>query len=128
MYINKNNNASYNFVAPEIEEDAGKTVEVPFPTVGVSSPTIAEDAATVKVAHMKEIVSLGTLTAKPAVTLMPAGIAAGAEVIMSWTEPSTAVGIDIKQGSDTLYSTVKGSNSGKMAVRLVWDGSTFVKC
>ena len=54
--INTENNASYNFVAPSIPEDADKKTEVMFPTAEVVSPTISSNKADAPVRRQKTIV------------------------------------------------------------------------
>ena len=69
--INTENNASYNFVAPSIPEDADKKTEVMFPTAEVVSPTISSNKADAPVRRQKTIVKLGTLSAATTLTLAP---------------------------------------------------------
>ena len=125
--INTENNASYNLVAPSIEEDAGKKVEVVFPTAEAVEPTISSNKAEVPVRREKTVVKLGSLSAATTLTLAPesANLNVGAVVAVSWTSDSTARNITVKVGEDTV-ATLAGTASTKVTKQLVWDGEGFL--
>ena len=125
--INTENNASYNFVAPSIEEDADKKVEQVFPTAEVVNPTIRSNKADVPVRRQKTIVKLGTLSAATTLTLIPepANLNVGAMVAVNWTSDGTARAITVKVGTDTV-ATLSGTASTKVTKQLMWDGEGFL--
>ena len=125
--INTENNASYNFVAPSIPEDADKKTEVMFPTAEVVSPTISSNKADAPVRRQKTIVKLGTLPAATTLTLAPepANLNVGAMVAVNWTSDSTARDITVKVDDDTV-ATLEGTASTKVTKQLMWDGETFL--
>ena len=125
--INTENNASYNFVAPSIPEDADKKTEVMFPTAEVVSPTISSNKADVPVRRQKTIVKLGTLSAATTLNLAPepANLNVGAMVAVNWTSDGTARAITVKVGNDTV-ATLSGTASTKVTKQLMWDGESFL--
>lgn len=125
--INTENNASYNLVAPSIPEDAGKKVEVVFPTAEAVEPEIISDKADVPVRREKTIVKCGDLTAGLALTLVPepANLNVGAVVAVNWTSDSTARDITVKVGDDTV-ATLAGTASTTVTKQLLWDGEGFL--
>lgn len=125
--INKKNNASYNFVAPDIDDDADKKIEPVFPTSEAVTPEISSNKATVKVRRQKTIIKLDTLSAATTVELEPSAenLNVGAAVIVSWTSDGTARNITVKIDSDTV-ATLAGTASTKVNKQLVWDGETFL--
>lgn len=125
--INTENNASYNFVAPSIPEDADKKTEVMFPTAEVVSPTISSNKADAPVRRQKTIVKLGTLSAATTLTLIPepANLNVGAMVAVNWTSDGTARAITVKVGTDTV-ATLSGTASTNVTKQLMWDGESFL--
>ena len=125
--INKENNASYNFKAPSIAEDADKKIEPVFPTSEVVSPTITSNAASAPVRREKTIVKLGTVSAATTLTLVPEqeNLNIGAVVAVNWTSDSTARAITVKVGEDTV-ATLSGTASTKVTKQLMWDGEGFL--
>lgn len=125
--INKENNASYNFKAPSIPEDAEKKTEVMFPTAEVVNPTISSNNADVPVRRQKTIVKLGTLSAATTLALIPepANLNVGAMVAVNWTSDGTARAITVKVGTDTV-ATLSGTASTMVTKQLVWDGEEFL--
>ena len=125
--INTENNASYNFMAPSIEDDADKKTEVVFPTAEVVNPTISSNKADAPVRRQKTIVKLGTLTAATTLTLAPepANLNVGAMVAVNWTSDGTARNITVKVGTDTV-ATLSGTASTKVTKQLMWDGESFL--
>lgn len=129
MWINKKNNASYNFKAPEIEGDAGKKTEVMFPTVEKTSPTLSSNAATVKVERDTTIVDLGSLSAAATLTLTPGdNLGAGAKVVVKSTSDGTARNVTVKKDASTTVGTIAGTASTTVAKIVVWDGSAWILC
>ncbi len=125
--INTENNASYNFVAPSIPEDADKKTEVMFPTAEVVSPTISSNKADAPVRRQKTIVKLGTLSAATTLNLAPepANLNVGAMVAVNWTSDGTARAVTVKVGADTV-ATLSGTASTKVTKQLMWDGESFL--
>ena len=129
MWIDKEKNASYNFVAPKIAEDANKQVNVMFPTVGVKSVTLNTNAATVEVERTTTIVDLGSdnLSAAATLTLTPGdGLPAGAEVLVKWSNGSTKYDVTVKKDASTTVGTLVGVANTTVTKRLVWSGSAWL--
>ena len=125
--INTKDNASYNFVAPDIESDAGKKTEMMFPTAEVVEPTISSNKAEAAVRREKTIMKLGTLAAACELTLAPeaANLNVGAVVAVSWTNGSTKYDVTVKVG-DTTVATLTGIASTTVTKQLLWDGTGFL--
>mgnify|MGYP003307955944 CR=1 FL=1 len=127
MFLNKNNNSSYGFEAPNIPDDTSKNVSVKFPTSEKVTPTITSNKASVDVNRQETIIDLGSVTAAQELTLVPtaANLNVGARVIVSWTSDTTARAVTVKVGADTV-ATLAGTISTKVNKQLVWDGSGFL--
>lgn len=127
MYINKDNNSSYGFEAPDIPGDTSKKVSVKFPTSEKVTPAITSNKASVDINRQETIIDLGSVTAAQELTLVPAAanLNVGARVIVSWTSDTTARAVTVKVGSDTV-ATLSGVQSAKANKQLVWDGSSFL--
>ena len=125
--INTEHNASYNFVAPSIPEDADKKVEVVFPTAEAVSPAISSDNADAPVRRQTTIVKLGTLSADTTLNLAPepANLNVGATVAVNWTSDSTARDITVNVDGDTV-TTLEGTASTEVTKQLMWDGEGFI--
>ncbi len=128
--INTKNNASYNFVAPGIEADADKKVEVVFPTAEVVEPAIESNTAIVAVNRQTTIVKLGSVSADQTLVAMPAtaNLNVGAVVAVNWTSDSTARNVAVKVGSPTADTavTLAGTASTAVTKQLMWDGAAFL--
>lgn len=127
MFLNKNNNSSYAFEAPNISGDASKKVTMKFPTSEKVTPTITSNAASVNVERQETIIDLGSVVADQTLTLVPsvANLNVGARVIVSWTSDTTARAITVMIGEDTV-AILAGTISAKVNAQLIWDGSTFL--
>ena len=126
-YIRKETNASYNFVAPNIEKDADKKVEVVFPTAELVEPTLSSNAAEVKVERDTTIVDLGTLEAAATLTLTPGNsLNIGAKVVVKAASDGTARAVTVKQDASTTVDTISGTASTTKAKQYMWDGSAWI--
>lgn len=125
--INTENNASYNFVAPGIPEDAGKKTEVVFPTAESVTPTVSSNKASAPVRRQTTVVKLGSLSAATQLTLAPepANLNVGAVVAVNWTSDSTARDITVKVDTATV-ATLSGTASTNVTKQLMWDGEGFI--
>lgn len=127
MFVNKETNASYNFVAPKIENDADKKVEAYFPTSETVTPTLSSNAATVNVERDTTIVDLGTLSAAATLTLTPGNnLNIGAKVIVKATSDGTARNVTVKKDADTTVDTISGTASTTKARQYVWSGTAWI--
>lgn len=127
MYIDKETNASYNFVAPKIEKDANKKVEVYFPTSEFVEPTLSSNAATVKVECMITIIDLGTLSAAATLTLTPGeSLNIGAKVVVKAASDGTARALTVKQDANTTVATVSGTASTAKVKQFWWTGTAWI--
>lgn len=128
-HINETRKSKYAFRAPDIAADAGKTVEVPFPTEEAKAVTLSSNAASETVTRATTILKLGTLAAASELVLTAGGdLKVGDRLYVNWTEASTACGCALKHGESTLISAAnaKGSNSAAVTKQLLWDGSTWM--
>lgn len=130
MFINKKTGASYGFVAPEIEADKGKKIEVPFPTFGILTPTISSNKAEVTVERTTTLVDLGS-TALAAATDVNvtngANLPAGARLMVKFTcgESTDAVfNVKVNLAGETC-AELKGVAKETVCYELVWTGSTW---
>lgn len=127
MFFRKETNASYNFVAPNIEKDADKKVEVVFPTAELVEPTLSSNAAEVKVERDTTVIDLGTLSAAATLTLTPGdSLNVGAKVIVKATSDGTARNVTVKQDADTTVDTISGTASTTKARQYVWTGTAWI--
>ena len=127
MYVNKETNASYNFVAPKIEKDTDKKVEIVFPTSEFVEPTLSSNAAEVKVERDTTVIDLGTLSAAATLTLTPGdSLNVGAKVIVKATSDGTARNVTVKQDADTTVDTISGTASTTKARQYVWTGTAWI--
>lgn len=128
MFINKKNGASYGFVAPEIEADKGKKIEVSFPTFGILTPTISSNKAEVTVERTTTLVDLGS-TALAAATDVNvtngANLPAGARLMVRWINGATKYDVTLKSDADTTCATLTGVANTTVCYELVCDGSTW---
>ena len=125
--VNKANDASYEFVAPNIPEDAGKKVPAVFPTAEtiVKDP---EDASAVAVRRQTTIVKLGNLRKDMNLLLEPdaGNLNPGAVVAVNWKSNGTAYTVAVISGEQTV--SLPGTAFSKAIVTrlLVWDGEGFL--
>lgn len=127
MFFSKKTNASYNFVAPNIEKDADKKVEVVFPTAELVEPTLSSNAAEVKVERDTTIVDLGTLEAAATLTLTPGdSLNIGAKVVVKAASDGTARDVTVKQDADTTVDTISGTADTTKAKQYMWIGSAWI--
>ena len=127
MYQRKETNASYNFVAPNIEKDTDKKVEVCFPTSEFVEPVISSNAAEVKVERDTTIIDLGTLSAAATLTITPGNcLNVGAKVIVKTTSDGTARNVTVKQDADTTVDTISGTASTTKSRQYVWTGTAWI--
>lgn len=128
--INTENNASYNFVAPSIEDDADKKTDVVFPTAEAVEPTATSNVSEAAVRREKTIVKLGSVSANQTLVLKPeaANLNVGAVVVVNWTSDSTARNVTVKVGASTAdtLATLAGTASTNVSKQLMWDGASFL--
>lgn len=129
MYLNKETNASYGFVAPKISEDENKKVEEVFPTSEKKDVTLSSNAAEVTVKRTLTIVDLGNdnLAAGATLTLEPdSKLPMGAKVYVKWKNGSTKYDVTIKQDSSTTVGTGVGVASTTVTKEVIWTGSSWL--
>ena len=127
MFFRKETNASYNFVAPNIEKDADKKVEVVFPTAELVEPTLSSNAAEVKVERDPTICDLGTLDAAANLTLTPGdSLNSGAKVVVKAASDGTARAVTVKQDAATTVDTISGTANTTKAKQYMWTGSAWI--
>lgn len=129
MYLNKETNASYNFVAPNISEDENKKVEVAFPTSEKKDVTLSANKAEVDIKRNITIVDLGSdaLTTAAVVTLIPdSQLPIGAKVYVKWTNGTAAVGVNVKKDSSAAAVNLPGAASSTVTRELLWTGTDWL--
>lgn len=128
MFINKKNGASYGFVAPEIEADNGKKIEVQFPTFEILTPTISSNKATVTVERTTTVVDLGSTALAAATTVVATpgdNLPAGARLMVKWVNGGTKYDVTLKKDASNTCATLTGIASTTVCYELVWTGSTW---
>lgn len=126
-WTRRDGRASYNFIAPDIEEDEGKSIEVVFPTTDKKDVTLVSNAAEVNIRRNLTLLSLGSLTAAATLTLKAdAGLTAGSRVVVTWESDDTARNITIKTDASTTACTLAGTISTKVTKEMIWNGATFL--
>jgi hypothetical protein len=128
MYINKNNGASYGFVAPEIEADTDKDTKVVFPTFETQTPTLSSNAATVDVVRTTTVVDLGSTALAAAATLTAkadSNLPAGSRLMVKWANGGTKYDVTLKLNASTTCATLTGVASTTVCYELVWTGTAW---
>lgn len=150
--INTKNNASYNLVAPSIPEDAGKKVELIFPTVetvnlepddnGVCQLTVNRQTTIVKFGVLEEGVELDVSVAQKEYKESPdandasnvqemiinpqkTNLNIGANVIVAWTSGENASDIAIFMDGERIC-VLPGEAQTASVKQLIWDGEGFL--
>lgn len=128
MYNNHSNGASYGFKAPSIDEDAGKQVEVMFPTFETQTPTLSSNAASVTVKRTTTIVDLGSSALAAAATLTAtadSNLPAGSRLMVKWANGGTKYDVTLKKDANTTCATLTGVASTTVCYELVWTGTAW---
>lgn len=123
--INTENNASYNFIAPSIPEDADKKVEVVFPTAEVVQ---AEDGDEITVRRQTTIVKLGGISDDACLTLTPdpANLNVGATVVVNWESDDTARDVTVRSNVSAYEVLFEGIADEEVTKLVMWDGEDFI--
>lgn len=123
MFLNKANNSSYNFVAPDIEADDDKVVEVTFPT-SESQTVTAAAAVELSIKRQATFVDLGTLGADMALTAdIASHVDAGAILTIKAKSDTTARAIT--PGTGFSAPAVSGTISKTKVVSYIYNGTAF---
>jgi hypothetical protein len=128
MYNNHSNGASYGFKAPNIAEDAGRQIEVMFPTFEKLTPTLSSNAASVVVKRTHTLVDLGSTALAAAATLTAAAddnLPAGSRLMVKWTNGGTKYDVTLKLNATTTCATLTGIASTTVCYELVWTGTAW---
>lgn len=122
-HFNRNTNASYNFTAPEIEEDANKKVEVTFPTSGSATVAVEDGVGEVEINRQVVIVAVGKLEAALELNAILADhVQKGAMVLVVASCGATAYDITLADGfAEALV--LKGKANTEKAWAFVYDGT-----
>lgn len=134
--INTENNASYDFVAPSIPDDANKKSKTVFPTAETVHPVADErQACIVPLRRQATVVNLGEVTEGVYLVLVsePANLNMGAIVAVEFGGAG-AVAVNCCADPDNLnpetdfVCLAQGDEGRTTAVVLVWDGTRLVPC
>lgn len=128
-YVNLETDASYNFVAPCIPEDAGKKIEVVFPTVGIA----VLEGSSPYTAHLSRSTTW---------ICIENGLAATARLNLvadtAALAPGTAVMLSVSVSGSSRRSVIVSLNGSEICTMtfpayvrslraLVWDGNGFIE-
>lgn len=127
---NQKTGASYDFVAPDLQEDAGKNIRRQFPTFGTVAVTLdANKSATVDVKRTEQIIDLGddAVPGDPQLTLIVGeGLDAGAKCYVKFKSDSAAANkAEIKTGTNT-DCTVEGIKNDVAVIQILWTGQKWL--
>ena len=126
---NEKTGASYDFVAPELQEDAKKNIRRPFPTFGTVAVELdANKSATVDVTRTEQILDLGddAVPGDPKLTLsVGEGLDAGTRCYVKFKSGSAANKVSIYKGTD-LECTINGIADGSIISTIIWDGNNWL--
>lgn len=124
MFINMNQNSSYNFKAPNIAADADKKIEVVFPTQEALSPNVAA-ATDVNINRQTTVIDLGELSAN---TTLNATIGEDVErgAIVTVKAKSDGTARNVTFGDGFAAPAVAGTVSKTKVVSFIYDGTTFL--
>jgi len=126
---NQNTGASYDFVAPSLQEDANKNVRRQFPTFGTVAVELSSNAADVDVKRTEQIIDLGddALAADAALTLsVGEGLDAGCKCYVKFKSGAAAANkVAIKTGTTT-DCTVEGIKDAVAVIQIVWTGAKWI--
>lgn len=125
--VNLKTNASYNFVAPEIDDDANKKVEVNFPTAEVVRAEPADGAIEVTVKRQVTIIGFEEkLDADLAFTMLKAAsVGIGASVIVMFAG-GDAADRTVSFTGDVMYPDLTVRKDQPAVISLVFDGENFL--
>lgn len=125
--INSKTGASYHMEAPEISDDAGKSIKTVFPVHEAVDAVISSNKSDVNVRRQTTIVKCGTLNAGLELNLKPdvKNLNIGAIVVICWTSDGTGRDVTVKNDGNAL-SSFSGTASKKVVKKLMWDGEGFI--
>lgn len=129
MYLNETNGSSYNFVAPGIEEDAGKHIKTVFPTFDDKAVTLSSNAGSVAIKRTTSLVTLGSsnLAAATTLTATPdAKLPKGAIMYVKFQCGSTKYDVTVKKNAEDTGVTIVGVASSTVCKSVLWDGTNWV--
>lgn len=126
---NQKTGASYDFVAPDLQEDAGKNIRRQFPTFGTVAVTLdANKSATVDVKRTEQIIDLGdgAVPGDPQLTLIVGeGLDAGAKCYVKFKSDTAANKVSIYTGTNFDCSLV-GIAAGTNVTTILWTGEKWI--
>ena len=124
MYLNKDQNSSYNFVAPNIEGDADKKIEVLFPTFQSHTPTLAYNACAVDINCKDNVIDMGTLAANATITInKTANTVEGDRITLKLKTAATET---LTFSGDVTCPVITGVAGKTKVIALVFVGSKFI--
>lgn len=129
MYLNKTNGSSYNFVAPNIEEDAGRHIQVVFPTFDDIAVTLSSNAGSADIKRTTSLVTLGSANLAAATTLTAtpdSKLPKGAIMYVKFQCGSTKYDVTVKKNASDSGVTIVGVASSTVCKSLLWDGTNWV--
>lgn len=123
-HINMTTNASYNFKAPNIADDADKKIEVTFPTAEALAPTVGATTA-VTINRQITTINLGELSTPTTLNLTIAShVQTGA--IIHVTAKSDATARTVTFGTGFTSPTLTGTISKTKVKSFIYNGLTFL--
>lgn len=126
---NQKTGASYDFVAPDLQEDAGKNIRRQFPTFGTVAVTLdANKSATVDVKRTEQIIDLGdgAVPGDPKLTLIVGeGLDAGAKCYVKFKSGTDANKVSICTG-EVLDCAFVGIKDDVAVIQILWNGEKWI--
>lgn len=126
---NQKTGASYDFVAPDLQEDAGKNIRRQFPTFGTVAVTLdANKSATVDVRRTEQIIDLGdgAVPGDSKLTLIVGeGLDAGAKCYVKFKSGTDANKVSIYTGTNFDCSLV-GIAEDTNVTTILWTGEKWL--
>ncbi len=124
-HLSKNTNAAYNFIAPEIEADANKKIEVPFPTAEGMTVEVVDGVIEIDIKRDKTIISIGApLEESIAVVLNKlASVGVGAIVVLGMS--ATGGSRTVEFAGDVIHPDLIIPENKYATIMLICDGEKF---
>lgn len=126
---NQKTGASYDFVAPDLQEDAGMNIRRPFPTFGTVNVQLEGDQADVEVTRTEQIIDLGddAVPGNPELTLIVGeGLDAGTKCYVKFKSDTAATKVAIYTGA-VLDCSFEGIKDGVAVIQILWTGEKWLR-
>jgi hypothetical protein len=124
MWIDKETNMSYNFIAPKDQEKKEKITEVPFPLSELITPNTSGSTVSVTVNAEKTIIDLGSLNKSIGLYVQTGKNIRVGSVVVVKAESTDSSSILYKDG---IWSSDLEINENELGVQeFIYDGIKFI--